>query len=379
MSSPSSGRLHYVDALRSFAMLYGILVHVTTLGAPEGLRWIPVTSGYFRMGLFFLVSGFFGAMLLRRYSAQEFIRSRAVALLVPLATGLVFLNPITNWLVATYHNGPVPFIQAALATGGDDGLKGPAVWHLHLWFLVSLFFFVATAPALIALSRRLVGTGERLAARIAALPATAVIVILALAIAGSSVALRIGYHIAVQPLLDPTPFAWIGRTTMYYWPFYVTGMILFCHPALAERFRSMSIPALALGLVVAVAGEKLALSGPAGEALRTLARAFCTTTVIALFMAVFYRFLDRPTWLSKAAGYVYSVYIMHYLVIYLTAFALRPLGLGPYVTFFVVAALTYVIVFALHRYVIKPVPLLEFLLNGKPLRSQRAAAAARQS
>ena len=49
-SSPS--RLYYLDALRAFAMLYGILVHVTTLGLPEGLRWIPVTSGYFRMGLF---------------------------------------------------------------------------------------------------------------------------------------------------------------------------------------------------------------------------------------------------------------------------------------------------------------------------------------
>lgn len=53
-------------------MLYGILVHVTTLGLPEGLRWIPVTSGYFRMGLFFLVSGFFAAMMLRRYAAGIF-------------------------------------------------------------------------------------------------------------------------------------------------------------------------------------------------------------------------------------------------------------------------------------------------------------------
>ena len=375
-SSPS--RLYYLDALRAFAMLYGILVHVTTLGLPEGLRWIPVTSGYFRMGLFFLVSGFFAAMMLRRYAAGDFLRRRTVALLVPLATGLVFLNPVTNWLVATYHNGPVP-LSTAILNPESAGLKGPGVWHLHLWFLITLFFFVATAPALMALGRHLAKPGGRIVARLASLPPTAVILLLALAIAGTSVFLRVGYHVALDPLLKATPLAWIGPTTMYYWPFYMTGMILFAYPALSDRFQSMSIPALALGILVAVAGLKIASTGAAGEVVRIVAKAFCTTTAVALFMAIFRRFLDHPTWLSKAAGYVYSVYIMHFLVIYAVAFALRPLGLGPYSTFFVVATVTYVIVFALHRHVIKPSPLLEFLLNGKPMRTQTAASPVRQN
>ena len=377
MSSPPN-RLYYLDALRAFAMLYGILVHVTTLGVPEGLRWIPVTSGYFRMGLFFLVSGFFGAMMLRRYAPVDFLRRRSVALLVPLATGLIFLNPITNWLVATYHNGPVPLSMAILNPAGA-GLNGPGVWHLHLWFLITLFFYVATAPVLVALGKRLAAPGGQIAARLASLPPTVVILLLALGIAGGSVVLRTAYHVALNPFLESTPLGWIGPTTMYYWPFYITGMILFAYPALSDRFQSVSIPALVLGILVAVAGVKIGLPGAAGDVVRIVAKAFCTVTAVALFMAVFRRFLNHPTWLSKAAGYVYSVYIMHFLVIYAVAFALRPLGLGPYSTFFVVAAITYVIVFALHRHVIKPSPLLEFLLNGKPMRTRTTASPARQN
>ena len=375
--SSSPGRLYYLDALRAFAMLYGILVHVTTLDRPEGLRWIAVTSGYFRMSLFFLVSGFFAAMMLQRYAAGDFLRRRSVALLVPLATGLVLLNPITNWLVATYHNGPVPL--SAILNPESAHLKGPGVWHLHLWFLLTLFFFVATAPTLIALGQRLSKPGGRIAARLASLPPTAVILLLALAIAAASLTLRVGYQVALDPLLEATPLAWIGPTTMYYWPFYITGMILFAYPALSDRFQSVSIPALVLGVLVAVAGVKVGLPGAAGDVVRIVAKAFCTVTAVALFMAVFRRFLNHPTWLSKAAGYVYSVYIMHFLVIYAVAFALRPLGLGPYSTFFVVAAITYVIVFALHRHVIKPSPLLEFLLNGKPMRPRTTASPARQN
>lgn len=287
------------------------------------------------------------------------------------------LNPITNWLVATYHNGPVPL--SAILNPESARLKGPGVWHLHLWFLLTLFFFVATAPTLIALGQRLSKPGGRIAARLASLPPTAVILLLALAIAATSLTLRVGYQVALDPLLEATPLAWIGPTTMYYWPFYITGMILFAYPALSDRFQSVSIPALVLGVLVAVAGVKVGLPGAAGDVVRIVAKAFCTVTAVALFMAVFRRFLNRPTWLSKAAGYVYSVYIMHFLVIYAVAFALRPLGLGPYSTFFVVAAITYVIVFALHRHVIKPSPLLEFLLNGKPMRTRTTASPARQN
>lgn len=372
-----SNRLYYLDALRSFAILYGILLHVLTLGVPSGLRWIHVSSGYFRMSLFFLVSGFFASMMLKRYTTQTFLRRRSVALLVPLVTGLILLNPITNWLVATYHNGPVPFSTAIFATGGEDALKGPAVWHLHLWFLITLFFFVATAPMITVVGRNFSTIGHWIASRLAILPPTIVILIIAFAIAISSTVLRAGYSIAMAPLLRDTPLSWIGQTTMYYWPFYVMGMIFFTFPTVAERFQSVSVPALIVGIILAALAPKIFNSGVMGDIVRVISKSFCTTTVVAILMAVFRRFLNRPTFLSETSEYVYSIYIMHFLVIYVIAFSIRPLNLDSHTTFITVAAVTYLIVFTLHRYVIKPTPILEFFLNGKPMTVSSKSVTAR--
>jgi len=52
------GRLHYLDALRSFCMLYGVFVHTSAFLGPQAIGLIGPASAYFRMGTFFLVSGF---------------------------------------------------------------------------------------------------------------------------------------------------------------------------------------------------------------------------------------------------------------------------------------------------------------------------------
>lgn len=375
MTPLPTGRLYYLDALRAFAILYGILVHVATLGAPSGLAWISLTSGYFRMGLFFLVSGYFAAMTMRKLSTGDFLRKRSIALLVPLVTGLVLLNPFTNWLVMVYHNGPMPFwdSMALPFEFHADGIKGPAIWHLHLWFLISLYVYVVTAPVVVWLARRVAGVLSHVADRLSGLPASVAILAVALGVALASTALRVAYHVTLAPWLDDTILLWLGPTTMYYWPFFLAGMAFFAAPALAARFQSVSLPALAVGLAVAYAGVRINLPGPAGETVRIFCKAFCTTTNIAAIMAVFRLWFAAPGRLSRTAGYVYSIYIMHFLVIYLIAHTLRPLGLGPYATFFAVAGLTYVTVFALHHFVIARSAVLEFLLNGKPLRVRQPA------
>lgn len=380
MAKAPSARLYYLDALRAFAILFGILVHVATTGIPYGVGWIGPVSGYFRMGLFFLVSGYFTAMMLRRYPAGDFIRRRSVALLVPLATGLVLLNPVTNWLVINYHNAPPMSLLDSLPLPWGPrppGMRGPFIWHLHLWFLISLFFYAVTAPLMLALARRVRPAG-RMAERVAAgWPAVAAILLVALAVALGSVGLRVAYEIALAPLLDRTHAVWIGPTTMYYWPFFLFGMAFFAHPALMALFQRLSLPALAVGIAVGWGALQIDLAGPAGEVVRTFGKAFCTTTVIALLMGLFARHLNRPTWLSGVADYVYSIYIMHFLVIYLAAFALRPLDLAPLANFAAIAAITFAAVFAFHRLVVQPVPLLQLLLNGKPMprRAARAVAA----
>ncbi|MCF8486653.1 MAG: acyltransferase family protein [Rhodobacteraceae bacterium] len=374
-----SQHLHHLDALRSFAILYGLLVHTATIGVSFPLTLISEISGYFRMGTFFCVSGFFAAMVLRRYGPVLFLKKRALALLVPLICGLVFLNPVTNWLIWQWHNPPMPFTEfVRLAFEGTlPPHKGPIVWHLHLWFLVSLAVYVASAPVAAVLAPRAPAFVRHIPDKLAALPRWLCVLMAAALISFTALCLRVGFEIAIDPFMRgwaSSDTVWMVRNTLYYWPMFLTGMLIFHHRVFADQFQSISLPALALGiLAVLLLRRFVPEGGDLWEVLNIVSRAFLTTAAIAALMAIFSRWFQRPGLLSRAAEAVYSIYILHFLVIYLIAHALRPLGLGPESLFFAVAGLTFVAVFALHRFIVHPVPLLSLMFNGKPFPDRKNA------
>lgn len=92
-------RRHDIDALRSFAMLLGIGLHAAL--AYSGKPWLVVDSRHadffywffsavhgFRMQLFFLVSGYFTALLVSRRGLWAMLGNRASRILVPCLLGL---------------------------------------------------------------------------------------------------------------------------------------------------------------------------------------------------------------------------------------------------------------------------------------------------
>ena len=116
MSKTSSGniaRRHDLDALRAIAMLLGIALHVG-LGYVPG--WIITDDGDprmlhktsdsfqlmfniihgFRMPLFFLVSGFFTAMLWRKRGVNSLLKHRYARIFIPCMLGLVFIQSMED-------------------------------------------------------------------------------------------------------------------------------------------------------------------------------------------------------------------------------------------------------------------------------------------
>ncbi len=84
----------------------------------------------FRMPLFFLVSGFFTAMLWRRRGLASLLKQRAVRILVPCLAGLVTIIPLVNWVSAWAFENAVPVvapddgsIAAAVRSGNSAGLR----------------------------------------------------------------------------------------------------------------------------------------------------------------------------------------------------------------------------------------------------------------
>ncbi len=122
-------RRHDLDALRAFAMLLGIVLHgalafipgawaVTDAsaegeGTPFGLLVAAIHG--FRMPLFFLMSGFFTAMLWRKRGLRTLMRQRARRVLLPLLIAMLIVIPLT-WAAWGY----------AASTSKVDGADGGA-------------------------------------------------------------------------------------------------------------------------------------------------------------------------------------------------------------------------------------------------------------
>ena len=109
-----SARRHDFDALRAFAMLLGIALHAGLAFAP--IPWlamndetstaigtfIEVLHG-FRLPLFFIMSGFFSAMLLERRGVAGFLGHRWKRIALPLLLGSVTIIPAMWGVIISGH------------------------------------------------------------------------------------------------------------------------------------------------------------------------------------------------------------------------------------------------------------------------------------
>jgi peptidoglycan/LPS O-acetylase OafA/YrhL len=106
---PSERRRYDLDALRGFAMLLGIGLHASLAFFPAAWWVQDRTSGLeglfdeflwavhgFRMPAFFLMSGFFTALLWRRRGLGALLNHRLRRVALPLLIGLFTIIPLTT-------------------------------------------------------------------------------------------------------------------------------------------------------------------------------------------------------------------------------------------------------------------------------------------
>lgn len=177
-------RYHDLDALRAFAMLLGIVLHgalsffpmpiwpAQDLHQPEvevpallaasleqaGLEVPETYSPYefmlhaihgFRLPLFFLVSGFFTAMLWRKRGLRQLAKHRTkrillpLAIFVPLTWILMIVVGMEAFVVPAGHFGENGEESSHEVPAGLIGLIFFAPVFHHLWFLYYLIWLVA--------------------------------------------------------------------------------------------------------------------------------------------------------------------------------------------------------------------------------------------
>ena len=125
----NNSRRNDLDALRAFAMLLGIGLHAALAYTPspwavqdtqrsESFGLFLVVVHGFRMPLFFLISGFFTAMLWRQKGLKSLLWHRFQRVLVPCLLGTITVLPLMAW-IASRVAPPATQAAAAIPAASD--------------------------------------------------------------------------------------------------------------------------------------------------------------------------------------------------------------------------------------------------------------------
>lgn len=150
-------RIHALDSLRAIMMLLGLVLHtVITYGTINygdswGLKdplstnlfmdYIVFVIHNFRMPVFFVVAGFFGALLFFERGPKKMFINRVARILFPLAVFIAILSPTITFAFsysnAVFAGAENPLSMALAPFSNIKSFIPPRTFHL--WFLYYLF------------------------------------------------------------------------------------------------------------------------------------------------------------------------------------------------------------------------------------------------
>jgi glucans biosynthesis protein C len=395
-SAPDAGeRLFYLDACRAAFVLLGIVLHALlafidepwVVEAPhqsDALAHLYNFIHAFRMPAFFLISGFFAALMLAKRGAPAWARSRIVRLGVPLLFGVTFVVPLETLAIVLGEHLAAPGAVSGFAVVASAAKHHASVgFHLvsHLWFILDLLLISLAFAAIHALvgegflarTGRAIGDAlarHRLVLGVPALGALAFYLLLVERVAHSSIANFITYggEYPMWHILD-------GDRIAHYAPFFVLGLLLFHSRALLAAFVRPS--PLVWGAGIAVTATLLAVLARPGSpwwvvtGLSAPAAVLLTQMAMHLASLLVRRRNRIVQWLSEGS---YTIYIVHHpIVIFLATLAVAA-GMSAVPGFLLVLALTAFLSAGFYA-ATRNVPIAAFLLNGiVPKRAAERAA-----
>jgi glucans biosynthesis protein C len=382
-----ASRYHSLDALRGVMMLLGIYLHAGVAyseygswpwkdGSTTGL--FDVSLGLihvFRMPVFYVLAGFFAALLYARRGAGGFVRNRVIRILIPFAVGWAVLFPVVKVLAlwAMSLEGPTANPQAPLQSFTLREVLG-RLDPMHLWFLEYLLFFYLFALVLVPLFRHLaapVDLIDRAFRAVAISPfgpcALAVFTCPTL------------YLMRDGAIDDPSGFAPDGRILIAYLVFFGYGWLLWRNADLLlvlQRFPHAPIFVIA-GIVAALLGYAIWYwlhSTGTETVLGVLASAWCLALAMWLFVfgfiGTFFRVLERPVpWIRYLADSSYWLYLIHMPVLLGFQIAVAETGWPPAVKGLVVLFASVATLLGSYHVLVRPT-WIGAILNGRkvPIR-----------
>lgn len=149
-------RYHALDSLRGGMMLLGVWLHTVVGFSRDGgwpykdahptavYNWTLGLIHTFRMPIFFLLAGFFAALLWERGQAR-FVENRCRRILLPFALFWTCMYPVVLWMAAWSQSWNRPGAGSRATQFILSGEFLGRLHPLHMWFLEYLLILYAIA------------------------------------------------------------------------------------------------------------------------------------------------------------------------------------------------------------------------------------------
>ena len=376
-------RYYGLDALRGVMMLLGIVLHASFFYLIEaGVRedtpslFLLLVTGFvhqFRMPLFFILAGFFAALLVRKYGLRKTAINRVKRVMLPFLGSLVTILPVTLWavfsVIVSGMQGEIVFIsnmndlEPVLKVMQANNLPA-RLSPMHLWFLYYLMIFYLCIP----LYEYLLGvihlrgweTGIR-----QALSSPWTIIVFSLITAVTLLPFQ-GAAVMVNDRLFVPTF----KIVLYYGVFFSLGYGFFHFREILATFQRHTGTYCVVALLMFVWGfvpgymESRGSESTAVHVVAVTFNALSTWLYIYFLAGLFLRYFNTDTpavrLLSRSS---YWIYLVHFPVIFFLGLLMMNLGLPDVIKFLILAFLTLVICYYSYLILVRRT-WISVLLNG---------------
>lgn len=336
-------RYYAFDSLRATMMFLGVVIHsAINYSSSDDMTW-PLRAKdtspvffflvdfihAFRMPLFFLLAGFFGAFLCVNKSPEEMLKSRFKRILLPFIVFLIALRPLLNFsfkYCAAVFDGEAP----VSLTGHFSSLSSYIPDHLsHLWFLYYLFIMSVLAYVFSRITRHSsLLPIDNFFKRIFKKPVPRLLTLT-------------GVSFSILFLFDARSFetsvSWIPDFGIlcYYMAFYITGWLLYRNRELVNTFKDLDMALTVLGVMAFCLKfyneDQINLPG-----LQVL-NSFITCSLSIGITGLFLRFADAPkNYITYFVNSAYWVYLVHLFIALLLSGFLNDKPVSVYLKFLIV-------------------------------------------
>lgn len=314
-------RIHALDALRGIMMLLGIVLHSAetySIGvdhlwpkdpnsSSEFFTYLTSIIHIFRMPIFFLLSGFFAAMLYYDRSPNAMIAQRFKRIVLPFLVFLLVLHPII------YHSYEYMIQSFQLKNFANVSFGWLPNITYHLWFLYYLIIITTATVVLVTLLKNANTLRSSIHRSFNWLFKRQLLFIFLLSVVLFILLVWIWDYWAPTPLVFMPDF----KVLLFYLVFYLFGWVLFKSKELVDLFMKYDWAYVIIAFLIYTL--KFIFSQHIDDvvygALNTIVGWFFIFGITGLFLRYFNNQSSFRRYLSDSSYWVYLVHLPFTLII----------------------------------------------------------------